>query len=78
LNHVYIVDISHRFYKLCIIKNFSMLTTHSTFWKLPVYIFRNIKMVIHPTIETGSIWNFVHCDTQYPNKCDKNKKMAWL
>jgi len=31
-----------------------MNTTHSTFWKLPVYIFRSIKMAIHPTIETDS------------------------
>jgi len=78
LNHIYIVDISHRFYKLCIIKNFLMFTTHNTFWKLPVYIFRSIKTLTHPTTETGSIWNFVRCDNQYTNKCDKNQKMAWL
>jgi hypothetical protein len=51
------------------IKNFSMITTHNTFWKPPVSILRSIKMLIHLTRETGSCWNSVCCDNGYHNKC---------
>jgi len=56
-----------------------MITTHNTFWELPVSFIRNTKTLIHLIKETGSFWNFVCCDNGYPTKCMwQNQKMAWL